>query len=952
MNCVNRESLGKVLGFHAHEIPDEMNLGTSQVPERRSQQIQMLIVEDDVDFVESARESLAVTGRNQFFVENVTTLADAVSRAKRRDIDIILLDLGLPDSDRFQTFDRLSTYVSHIPVIIISGHDDEDLAIRAVQAGAQDYLVKGQITPQLLIRVTRHAIERKRLVESLRDRETFFRLITENIQDLIVVLDRHGKRLYTSPSYKALIGHGENHIGTNSFENIHPDDLPRVESVFRETVATGIGQRAEYRFLTESGSTRYIESQGTAIKNALGQTEKVVVVSRDITSRKLAEQELRESEQRYKHLLGAVTDYIYSVRLEENGEEKTTHGPTCIEVTGYSSAELEQHQWLGIEMIPESDRPAVEAMVKATREGFITGPIEHRIRHKSGETKWVRTVTVPHFDPQGKVTSYDGLITDITDQRETANRLRTSESQYQSLVENLPQCIMRKDIEGRFTFVNNQFAKLVGFTPEEIIGKTDFDLYTPDMAEKFQNDDRLVMETRELLETMEENITANGNIYFVQVVKIPIQNHVGVITGVQCIFWDVTAAKKAQEELHRREKLLQAIMDQTPAVIYLKDPKGRYLYINQEFEKLFHLKRGNTISKTDFDIFPPEIAERFRENDAMILSKGRPYSIDEQAPHDDGLHDYLSVKFPIFDPNGNPYALCGISTDITDRKRFEKKLQRKNLDLKQALGELSETRMQLIQAEKLKSIGTLAAGVAHEVKNPLQILLLGVNGLSYLIPDKNEDTRLTLAEMKNAINRADTIIRELLDFSRLEKLNLRPANINPLIQDVLQLVKFQLLDAHVTVDLNLATDLPSLRIDRQKMQQVLINLITNSVHAMNERGTIRIVTRGRFLDDDEELTGLGDTTHFIPGDPVVTIELFDNGPGIPPDVCPRIFDPFFTTKPPGKGTGLGLPVAQNIIALHSGTINIENHPDGGVHVKITLKHRKDKHEQKKNSRRR
>ncbi len=912
----------------------------------------MLIVEDESDFVELTRESLCKIDRAEFLIESVSTLKGAINRLDRPDvdIDIVLLDLGLPDSERANTFDRLAPYVSHLPVIIISGHDDEELAIRTVQAGAQDYLVKSEITVPLLVRVARHAIERELLKESLRERETFFRLITENVQDLIAVLDRNGKRLYTSPSYRELLDDPDARLGADSFDSIHPDDLPRVKRLFDETVATGVGGRTEYQFLSKSGEVRFIESQGSVIKDRFGETEKVVVVSRDVTDRKHAEDDLRRSEQRYKHLLGSVTDYIYSVKIGENGNSPTTHSPSCVNVTGYTAEEFDQNPLRGIDMIPESDRPLVEKMVAIARAGQIPAAIEHRIRHKDGRIRWVRAKAVPHVDSQGRVVSYDGLVSDITEQHESANQLRASEEQYQSLVESLPQCIMRKDQFGRFTFVNNQFARLIGRTPAEIIGKTDFDFYPVEMATKFQTDDRRVIESGELMETTEENVTANGNSHFVQVVKIPIGGRLQGTRGVQCIFWDVTATKRAEDELRRREELLQAIMDQTPAVIYLKDLNGRYLYINREFETLFHLKRERTVAKTDFDIFPPDFAQRFQDADAMILTKGCPVTLDEQAPHDDGPHDYLSVKFPIFDPSGKPWALCGISTDITVRKRFEEELRQRNHDLKQALAELSETRMQLIQAEKLKSIGTLAAGVAHEVKNPLQTLQLSMDGLVGSIPEADEDARITLNDMRDAVKRADAIIHALLDFSRLEKLSLKPSDMNAVIKDALSLVKFPLLRSHVTVEFHEGV-LPQVLVDRQKMEHVFINLITNSVHAMGPGGKVEIVTKCRFPGEDEVMSGLGDTTHFIPGDRLVIVDMRDNGPGIPPDVLPRIFDPFFTTKAPGKGTGLGLPVAQNIISLHNGTINIENHPEGGVHVVITLKHRKEKHEQEKNTRR-
>lgn len=916
-------------------------------------EFRLLLVEDDPTFVGLLTRLLMAATRAKFQIQHVGTLAAALKRLKAREHDVVLLDLTLPDSPKEKTFEIILAASGSLPIVILSGNDDEELASETMQAGAQDYLAKSDVSLALLVRVIHHAIERKRLERSLIEREIFYRLITENAHDLITVLDPEGRRIYSSPSYRRLLGLPRTNPGADSLANVHPDDAGRIGRIFRETVATGVGQRAEYRFVSGDGSIRHIESQGSAITDEAGRVTRVLVVSRDVTQRWQAEESLKESEQRYKQLLGSVTDYIYTVELDGQGNVVSTrHNSSCVAVTGYTAEEFATSPGLGLGMVPAEDRPAVEAMLAEVRQGIATKPIEHRLRHKDGSLRWVRATTVPRKDASGRLISYDGLVSDITERREADNRLRQSEALYQSLVANLPQCIMRKDRDCRFIFVNQRFAEMLHAQPADVIGRTDFDFYPPAMAEKFTADDRRVMASGQMFDTIEENLTANGVMHDVQVLKIPVRDQSGEVSGVQCIFWDVTASRRAQGEIQRRDELLQAMMDNTPAVIYLKDLEGRYLYINREFEKLFKLKRERTVAKNDFDIFPPDIAQRFQENDRAILKEGCARTLDEQAPQADGLHDYLSVKFPVRDAHGRPYAVCGISTDITGRKQIQTQLQQRNRELRRAMRELQEAKMYLGQSEKLRAVGTLAAGVAHEVKNPLQELLLNASGLELLIGDQIPAAREQLIDMRASINQANTIVCALLDYARPDPLQLNREDINQLIQEVLLLNNYSLLNARVAVVVHYDQGAPRLMLDRQKMKQVFMNLITNAVHAMEgipeKARRIEILVTTQTLATSERLPrGLGDTTCWMPGDDLVVVELSDSGPGIPTRLLTQIFDPFFTTKGPGKGTGLGLHIVQNIVGLHGGTIDISNRPAGGARARITLNPKKgSKHHEK------
>jgi two-component system NtrC family sensor kinase len=250
--------------------------------------------------------------------------------------------------------------------------------------------------------------------------------------------------------------------------------------------------------------------------------------------------------------------------------------------------------------------------------------------------------------------------------------------------------------------------------------------------------------------------------------------------------------------------------------------------------------------------------------------------------------------------------------------------------------ELRATQLQLIQSEKLDSVGRMAAGVAHEVKNPLMMILTGINVLSKRVPQADEQTRQLLQDMTEAVERADRIIGGLLNYSRDRDLDLHSADVNATIERSAMLVKHDLENAHITLVSNLQPGLPALLLDEFKMQQVFVNLVTNAIHAIERDGDITIATSLEKLTRGA-LVGHRKTDRYTSGDRVVIIRIEDSGPGIPALYLDKIFDPFFTTKPTGRGTGLGLSVSQQIVEMHGGTIDVANRDAGGARVTITLK---------------
>jgi signal transduction histidine kinase len=254
--------------------------------------------------------------------------------------------------------------------------------------------------------------------------------------------------------------------------------------------------------------------------------------------------------------------------------------------------------------------------------------------------------------------------------------------------------------------------------------------------------------------------------------------------------------------------------------------------------------------------------------------------------------------------------------------RLYEQASKRAAELKTAYDELKEMQDELIQSEKLKAIGQLASGVAHEMRNPLGIIMQGVVYLEQIIPPQEKEQRETLSMVKESVERADRIVISLLDFSRATKLELQPEYIDSILENSLNLVKKEL--KNIQVVRQIQAGLPKVLVDKNKLTQVFINLFMNAIHAMPEEGKLTI--RG-FLKDDS----------FEAKEKAVVVEIEDMGTGISEENLKKIFNPFFTTRGQGKGTGLGLSVTQNIISMHKGLIEVKSQVNKGTRVIITLR---------------
>ncbi|MGJ8649430.1 MAG: PAS domain-containing protein [Opitutaceae bacterium] len=507
---------------------------------------------------------------------------------------------------------------------------------------------------------------------------------------------------------------------------------------------------------------------------------------------------------------------------------------------------------------------------------------------------------------------------------QTEFQLLSEQNLLKALLDNIPDAIYFKDRNSRFLKVNSAMAKQYGHSQaHELIGKSDFDLFTKEHAQPAYDDEQRIIQTGEpVIGKIEKETLPNGKINWVTTTKLPLRNEHDETIGTMGISRTVTELKETQEALSRESALLNTIIDHALAGIYVKDREGRYLIVNKRHATYLGASTPDAVrNKQLFDFFPHDEASRINELDQTIMEKnqGMENMIDERRLPGGEFGWLLTSKVPFHDESGKCIGLVGISQDITLQKNVE-------LQLKSTIQTLEETKLQLIEAEKLKTVGRLAAGIAHEVKNPLAVVLLGVDFLKSQLAD-NTELREMLEDMHQAVNKANDVVFELLDYSSPHEVSLVPSSINTAIHRVLLLMRHNLREAQIDLIDECSPDLPDVLIDASKIDQVFINLILNAISVMKNGGQITIRTYKQRMSTAGSNVSSDMTELFCIGDIIVIVEILDTGTGINKKDEPKLFDPFYSTKSTEEGTGLGLSVTRSIVDMHRGMITLENRED-------------------------
>ena len=509
--------------------------------------------------------------------------------------------------------------------------------------------------------------------------------------------------------------------------------------------------------------------------------------------------------------------------------------------------------------------------------------------------------------------------------------LRNSEALYHSLVASLPQNILRKDLDGRFTFVNQRFASSLGRTPEELIGKSDFDLFPSTLAAKYVHDDQEIIRAGKTIEMIEDHRLPDGTPTVVQIVKTPVHDAQGNVIGIQGIFWDITAQHRAALALADSERRFRTLATHSSIGIYQTDAQGDCLYANERWNAITgidgHQARGEAWERALHPDDRQPVLDAWKKTVASQGEFVREYRL---ALPNRPVSWVLDNAVCLRDDAGTPTGFLGNILDITERKRNE--------------AEVIKAREAAEAANKAKS--EFLATMSHEIRTPMN----GVLGLTELVLDTalSREQRESMELVKSSAESLMHVINDILDFSKIEagKLELDTVEIHlrDLLDETLKALAFRAHRKGLELTCAIAPDVPDRVLgDQGRLRQILYNLVGNAIK-FTDKGEVvlRVEQRERLAD--------GYLLH---------IAVEDTGIGIPADKQNLIFASFAQadssmTRRYG-GTGLGLTISAGLVELMGGKLQVESevgqgsmfffdirfgktpaHPPGSYHVIVPI----------------
>jgi two-component system sensor histidine kinase/response regulator len=720
----------------------------------------ILLVEDNPADVRLMQVMLARARDARFEVEEAGRLSEALGRLTEEGIDAVLLDLSLPDSHGFETFGAVHSQAPQVPVIVLSGHDDEEFAVKAVRAGAQDYLVKGEVDTKLLVRAIRYAVERQEAAVALARERFLLHALMDNLPDSIYFKDA-----------------GSRFIRVNK-----------------------------------------------ALANRFGLKDPAEAVSK------------------------TDSDFL-----------------------------SEEHA-----------APAVADELKVMRSGKPLVGREEKETWPDGRVAWVSVTKMPLRDRDGKIIGTFGVSRDITDRKDAERTLAEERNMLRALIDTSPDPIYIKDRSGHYILGNVALARLVGaVSPQELIGKTDFDFYPEELARRCHADEVRVFETgKPRINNEERAVDGVGREAWVSTSKVALRNGDGKIVGLVGTARDITELKRAQEAIQVEAAKLSAMISSMEEGVVFANTEDRIIEINDYFARFVKMKRQEILGKTLWDFHKGEAAGRLRNHIRRFRDWPGADPVVLQRPLGNAV--VVLRMQPIYRSRSYEGVLLNV-IDVTELVRAREEAER---------------------ASRSKS--EFLANMSHEIRTPMNAII-GMTGL--LFDTKlDEQQREYLQAVKDSADALLSLINDILDFSKIEarKLELETIDfdLRTTVEGVADTLAHRAHEKKLEMAVSIDPKLPSsVQGDPGRLRQVLVNIVGNAIK-FTEEGEVVIQVKLAEQTENEA------TIHFC---------VSDTGIGIPEDKLSKIFESFSQadgsmTRKYG-GTGLGLAISKQLVALMGGQIH-------------------------------
>ncbi|HTO93756.1 MAG TPA: PAS domain S-box protein [Bacteroidota bacterium] len=844
--------------------------------------------------------------------------------------------------------------------LVVSSAGSEEIAVDSLKAGAADYVARKNITRlgpavRAILEATPAEAEMPEPPPSAQPEPApepaaeplpapappagpppppavpeFFRQAVESASDLIAVLDLEGRRLYNNPSYAGLLDEPDTLEGTSSFVDVHPEDREEVRSVFRETVATGVGQRLEYRLVDRDGNIRYIESQGSVVTDADGKPAMVVIISRDISRRRLAGEVMRQvqeeiarnrGEEFFPGVVRALAEALnvrYALVSECTDRRKervralaywAAWGPAPVfeyDVAGTTDERVvKEGKTTYIAADVQQLFPDEEALRAMDAVAYLGTPLIDAEGGVIGHIFIMHDAPIPNPDVARSVLTVAAARAAAELGHRMALRVVSeSEALFHALLEEMATGVILTDMEDVITYVNGAMLAMSGFAAPEMIGRLSSTLLIPE-------EDRLLLYERNerrragVAERYEAALKRkDGTLFRATIEASPHRNVRGDVTGMLAL---IAAAEGRTSGPAEAPSAGAGLLEQAQDAVFVCDPEDRILFWNNAAGALYGWTADEVRGKLSSEILHTEQIHRLGGAAHTTLIEGY-WAGELRQRRKDGTTVLVDSRWTLIrDAEGRAKSVLVISTDITGKRELE---------------------VYELRARHMQGITSLASAIASDLDAMLTPVMLAVPTVASKADD--DPSRQAVAIIATNARRGMETANQVLGLAEnagAGKGLLDPAE---LLAETVRSVQGGLPDS-IRLETSFPDALWPIPGTAAQIGQILTNICTNAREAMPDGGILRIDAENALI----EAQSVGTIPHALPGKYLV-ITIGDTGRGIPPEIIGKVFEPFFTTKPSGRTTGLGLSTAAAIARNHRGFINIFSEPGRGTNVKVYL----------------
>jgi len=764
-------------------------------------------------------------------------------------------------------------------------------------------------TISTLVAQTLTNADRKENIKALRESEERFRRLFEELGDAVFVTaiggQDQGRIIEVNLSAVMQTGYSKNElIGMNISKDLAVRDSADInQDDWDKMLLKGKSLVATEKKRKKDGAEYWVEVLVTPIDYK--GIKACLSINRDITQRKLVEEALRDSEYNLRALFNAMTDLVFEINYEGRYIEVA---PTTPELLFRPKEEI-----LGKLLHEIFPKQMADNFLK-----FVQGCLDKN-EIKTIEYSLVIDNKTIWFEGRATPKTKDTVLyiaRDITERKKADEALRKSEELNRRLLATIPDLIIRTDLKGTITFVNDQGLKNFPFVSKEmLLGRNIFSFIAEnDMGRALKNT-RLMFKkqlgVQEYCLQIDENhlidCEVNGDI---------VLDSDNKPNGMIYVIRDITKRKAAEEALYRSEEKYRLLIENQNDLVVKVDIEGRFQFVSPSYCKVFGKSEEELLGKT----FLPLVHEDDQQSTMKEMENiyKPPYTayIEQRAMTKDGWKWLGWMDTAILDENNNVTAIIGVGRDLSERKQAEE--------------EKEHLEKQLRRAQKLETIGTLAGGIAHDFNNILAPIM-GYADMALLNLNESDPLFNDLNQILKGTYRAKELVEQILLFSKQTEKEREPLALQTVIKEALKLLRPSI-PATIEISQHIDENCKLVRADASQIHQVIVNLCTNAWQAMEEKGgRLSIELKQVELDvvDAKMYVNLHEKLY-------ACLVISDTGPGIGEDIIERIFEPFFTTKAVNKGTGLGLSVVHGIVRSHKGDIFVKSIPGKGTSFEVFL----------------